>query len=104
MECFVDTGCVLQRSLAFKRRKLFWLLSVVLVAVTAFLTWHPLRAKMSADETAAFLAREYPHQVNWRCVKGDPRWDYECAPKSRFETHAFAVIVDGDRVTSRTAP
>jgi hypothetical protein len=77
MECFVDTGWVLQRSLVLKRRRLFWLpLLVVLVGVVALLTWHPLRAKMSADETAAVLAREYPDQVNWRCVKGDPGWDY----------------------------
>jgi hypothetical protein len=101
----VDTGWVLQRSLAFERRKLFWPpLLVVLVAVIAFLTWHPLRAKMSAEETAAFLARVYPDQASWRCVKGDPEWDYECSPEGRFKTHGFAVMVDGDSVTNRTAP
>jgi hypothetical protein len=59
---------------------------------------------MSAKETSAFLAQEYPTRANWRCVDADPPWDYECAPNGEFKARGFAVIVDGESVTNRTAP
>jgi hypothetical protein len=91
--------------MAFMRRRLFWsLLLAGLIAGIAFLSWHPLRDTMSAQETAAFLAGQYPSQTGWRCVKGDYRWDYECAPKGRFQTEGFGVRVDADSVTARSAP
>jgi hypothetical protein len=63
--------------------------------------------KLSAKETEAELNRTYPGH-NWRCIKGDYGWDYECGKigltDAQLRQQGIGVQVDWDSVTARTAP